>query len=113
VKKMWKKKNKKKKIIVEEDWVSKLNLKIEYLLPYTGSRKVLENIPENVPSLFRSDGIVWNSLRTGSQGELRACIMTNEFEYLHRNVRFSKYGMTILIWCCLQLSCKLNLDRAN
>ena len=37
--------------------------------------------------------------------------MTNEFEYLPRNVRFSKYGMSILIWCCLQLSCKLNLDR--
>jgi hypothetical protein len=31
--------------------------------------------------------------------------MTNEFEYLPRNVRFSKYGMSILIWCCLQLSC--------
>jgi hypothetical protein len=30
--------------------------------------------------------------------------MTNEFEYLPRNVRFSKYGMSILIWCCLQLS---------
>jgi hypothetical protein len=38
---------------------------------------------------------------------------TNEFEYLPRNVRFSKYGMSILIWCCVQLSCKLNLDRAN
>ena len=25
----------------------KTQLKIEYLLPYTGSRKVLENIPEN------------------------------------------------------------------
>ena len=37
----------------------------------------------------------------------------NEFEYLPRNVRFSKYGMSILIWRCLQLSCKLNLDRAN
>ena len=37
--------------------------------------------------------------------------MTNKFEYLPRNVRFSKYGMSILIWCCLQLSCKLNLDR--
>jgi hypothetical protein len=39
--------------------------------------------------------------------------MTNEFEYLPRNIRFSKYGMYILTWCCLQLSCKLNLDRAN
>jgi hypothetical protein len=39
--------------------------------------------------------------------------MTNEFEYLPRNVRFSKHGMSSLIWCCLQLSCKLNLDRAN
>jgi hypothetical protein len=38
--------------------------------------------------------------------------MTNKFEYLPRNVRFSKYGMSILnIWCCLQLSCKLSLDR--
>jgi hypothetical protein len=36
--------------------------------------------------------------------------MTNEFEYLPRNVRFSKYGMSTLICCCLQLSCKLNLD---
>ena len=35
-----------KKIIVEEDWVSKLNWRFSiYILPYTGSRKVLENIP--------------------------------------------------------------------
>ena len=27
--------------------------------------------------------------------------MTNQFEYLPRNVRFSKYGMSIPIWCCL------------
>jgi hypothetical protein len=38
-------------------------------------------------------------------------LMTYNFEYLPRNVRFSKYGMSILIWCGLQLSCKLNLDR--
>jgi hypothetical protein len=37
--------------------------------------------------------------------------MTYNFEYLPRIVRFSKYGMSILIWCCLQLSFKLNLDR--
>jgi hypothetical protein len=33
------------------------------------------------------------------------------FEYLPRNVCFSKYEMSFLTWCCLQLSCKLNLDR--
>ena len=40
-------------------------------------------------------------------------LMAYNFEYLPRNVRFSKYGMSILIWYCLQLSCELNLDRAN
>ena len=46
------------------------------------------------------------SLPAGSKGE-----MTYNFEYLTRYFRFFKYGMSILIWSCLQLSCKLNLDR--
>jgi hypothetical protein len=39
-----------------------------------------------------------NSLPAGSQGE-----MTYNFEYLSRYFRFSKYGMSILTWFCLQL----------
>ena len=31
----------------------KIQLKIEYLLPYTGSRKVLENIPARVRKLHK------------------------------------------------------------
>jgi hypothetical protein len=46
-----------------------------------------------------------NSLPAGSQGG-----MTYNFEYLLQYFCFSKYGMSILWWCCLHLSCKLNLD---